>query len=124
MTQPLALVFYESLMPGSQVVNRLQDLKYRVQTINDPAMLLDCAQQAKPLLVLADLTSSKNNVCAAISRLKQNQATAHLPVIGFGMDPSPDLAEEARKAGVTVVANEAAVLGHLPQLLNQALEVT
>src|SRR2546423_14440364 len=44
MTQPLALVFYESLMPGSQVVNRLQDLKYRVQTINDPAMLLDCAQ--------------------------------------------------------------------------------
>jgi len=26
MTQPLALVFYEKLLPGSQLVNRLQDL--------------------------------------------------------------------------------------------------
>ncbi len=35
MTQPLALVFYEKLMPGSQLVNRLQDLNYRVQAVND-----------------------------------------------------------------------------------------
>ena|SRR5437870_523615 len=123
MTEPLALVFYESLMPGSQVVNRLQDLKYRVQTINDAARLVECAQQTKPLLVLVDLTSSKNNICDAIKRLKENAGTAHLPVIGFGMDPSPALAEEARKVGVSVIANEAAILGHLPQLLDQALEV-
>ena len=37
MTQPLALVLYEKLLPGSQLVNRLQDLNYRVQTIADPA---------------------------------------------------------------------------------------
>ena len=35
MTQPLALFFTRRLMPGSQLVNRLQDLKYRVQTVND-----------------------------------------------------------------------------------------
>ena len=58
MTEPLALVFYEKLMPGSQIVNRLQDLKYRVRTIGDPALLVESAEQAKPLLVLADLESA------------------------------------------------------------------
>jgi hypothetical protein len=28
MTQPLALVYYEKLMPGSQLVNKLRDLNY------------------------------------------------------------------------------------------------
>ena len=55
MTEPLALVFYEKLMPGSQIVNRLQDLKYRVQTIGDAASLVEAGEHAKPLLVVADL---------------------------------------------------------------------
>ena len=123
MTEPLAIVLYDRLMPGSQLVNRLQDLKYRVQTINDPGLLVECAEQAKPMVVLVDLESSRNNTCAAISRLKKNPGTAHLPVIGFGMDPSTDLQKEAREAGVNVIANEAALLGHLPQLLDQALQI-
>ena len=40
MIQPLALVFYERLLPGSQVVNRLQDMRYRVQVVGDPAGLV------------------------------------------------------------------------------------
>jgi len=123
MTEPLAIVLYERLMPGSQLVNRLQDLKYRVQTVNDPALLVDCAEQAKPMLVLVDLESSRKAVCGAIIRLRQNPGTAHLPVIGFGTEPPADLQEEARKAGVNVIANEAAILGHLPQLLEQALQI-
>ena len=39
MSQPLAVVFYERLMPGSQLVNRLQDLNYRVLAINNAALL-------------------------------------------------------------------------------------
>jgi CheY-like chemotaxis protein len=123
MTQPLALVLYEKLLPGSQLVNRLQDLSYRVQTIADPAMLLDCAEQAKPMLVLVDLESNRNNVCAAIGRLKQNPATKHLPIIAFGAENAPDLQEAARAAGVTLIAGETAILTHLPQFLEQALHV-
>ncbi len=74
MTQPLALVLYERLLPGSQIVNRLQDLNYRVQTIADPGLLVECAEQAKPLLVLADLESTRSNVSQAIGRLRQNLA--------------------------------------------------
>jgi len=70
MTQPLALILYEKLLPGSQLANRLQDLNYRVQTIADASLLGTCAEQAKPLLVMADLESAANNVLGAIERLK------------------------------------------------------
>jgi CheY-like chemotaxis protein len=123
MTQPLALVVYEKLLPGSQLVIRLQDLNYRVQIVGDAGDLVQCAEQAKPMLVLADLESSRNNVCAALARLKQNAATRHLPVIAFSGENAADLQTAARAAGVTLVVGETAVLTHLPQFLEQALQV-
>ena len=66
--------------------NRLQDLKYRVQAIADANLLVECAEQAEPMLVLADLESTRNDVCPALARLKQNKATRHLPVIAFSGD--------------------------------------
>ena len=123
MTQPLALVLYEKLLPGSQLVNRLQDLNYRVQAIADAGKLVECAEQAKPMLVLADLESAQNNVCAALGRLKQNPATQHLPVIAFSREDAVELQAAARTTGVTLVVSEAAILTHLPQFLEQALQV-
>jgi CheY-like chemotaxis protein len=122
-TQPLALILYERLLPGSQLVNRLQDLKYRVQTIADPEKLVESAEQHKPILVLADVASPRHNVCAAIERLKQNASTRHLPVIAFGGDSSPDLQAAALAAGSTLVVGEAAALNHLREFLDQALQV-
>jgi CheY-like chemotaxis protein len=123
MTQPLAIVLYERLLPGSQLVNRLQDLNYRVQTIADAGRLVECAEQSRPMLVLADLESTRNDVCAALARLKQNEATTHLPVIAFSGEGAAELQAAARTAGVTLVASDAAVLNHLPQMLQQALQV-
>jgi len=123
MTQPLALVVYENLLPGSQLVIRLQDLNYRVQILSDAATLVECAEQAKPMLVLADLESLRNNVCPALARLKQNAATKHLPVIAFSGENTADLQAAARAAGVTLVVSDTAVLNHLPQFLEQALQV-
>lgn len=123
MTQPLALVLYEKLLPGSQLVNRLQDLKYRVQTIADPARLVECAEQAKPMLVLVDLDSGREEVCAAVGRLKQNAATKHLPVIAFGAEKAAEAQEQARAAGVSLLVGETAILTHLPLFLEQALHV-
>ena len=121
--QPLALVLYEKLLPGTQLVNRLQDLNYRVQAINDAAMLIQCAEQVKPMVVLADLESSRHDVCQEISRLKNHQATRHLPVIAFGVEGNEKLQEQGKAAGVALVASDAALLSHLPQLLEQALHV-
>lgn len=123
MTQPLALILYDRLLPGTQVVNRLQDLGYRVQTLSEPERLVESAEQLKPLLVLADLESTRNNVCAALTRLKQNPATQHLPILAFGAENAAELQSAAQAAGVTLIAGEAAILNHLPQLLEQVLQV-
>ena len=123
MTQPLALLLYERLLPGSQLVNRLQDLNYRVQTLNDPALLVESAEQARPLLVLVDLNSTRADVRAAIALLKQNPATRHLPVIAFGAQDAPELETAARDAGASLLVSDAAILSQLPECLQQALQV-
>ena len=123
MTQPLALVLYERLLPGSQLVNRLQDLNYRVQTVSDIGLLVECCEQSKPMLVLADLRAGHQDVCAAVSRLKQHPATRHLPVIAFGDEDVPNLQKAALAAGVTLIVSESSLLNHLPQCLEQALRV-
>jgi CheY-like chemotaxis protein len=123
MTQPLALVLYEKLLPGSQLVNRLQDLNYRVQTLADPALLVNCAEEAKPMLVLADLEPASKNVSAAISRLRQNAATQHLPVIAVCAEGASDLQEAARTAGANLVVSDVGILNHLEEFLEQALHI-
>ncbi len=123
MTEPLALVLYERLLPGSQVVNRLQDMHYRVQTVAEASLLLESAEKAGPLVVLADLEPAAKNVPAAIATLRQNPRTKHLPVIAFSSEAAADLQAAAQAAGATLVASDTAILNHLPQLLEQALQV-
>ena len=123
MSQPLALVCYEKLLPGSQLVNRLQDLGYRAHSVADAATLAACAEQEKPLLVLADLESSGMKVCDAIVKLRKNSATQHLPVIAFAREEEAGLQQAARTAGATLVVSEAGLLSQLAQLLDQALQV-
>ena len=120
MTQPLALVFYEKLMPGTQLVNRLQDMNYRVQAVNDLASLQRCARSEGPLLLISDL-AGREEVCRAIAALKADAATHHIPIIAFASDE--DWQAAAQKAGATLAVSEAAIVNYLPQLLDQALQV-
>ena len=122
MTRPLAIVFYEKLMPGSQLVNRLQDLNYRVQAVNDLNALQQCARSEGPLLVIVDLTGCAE-VCHAIAALKADSATSHIPVIAFADEKAIELQAAAQKAGATLAVSETAMINYLPQLLNQALQV-
>jgi PleD family two-component response regulator len=123
MTQPLALVVYEKLLPGTQLVNRLQDLNYRVRAVTDSTTLVAIARQEKPMLVLADLESTKNDICKVIAGLRSDASTQHIPVIAIVKDGDPDRLKAAEAAGATLVAGEAAILGHLTQFLDRALQV-
>ena len=122
MTQPLALVYYEKLMPGSQLVNKLQDLHYRVQTVNDPASFHSCARDEKPLLAIVDLSGGEA-VCSAIAALKSDAATSHIPVIAFAAGGATQAMGAAQKAGAELVVGENAIANYLPELLNQALHI-
>jgi len=123
MTQPLALVLYERLLPGTQLVNRLQDLGYRVLTVSGIEPMMASAIKEKPMLVLADLVARRMQVTEAISRLRQDPATNHLPVIAFADEKEAALQSAARAAGATLVVSEAAILTHLDQFLEQALQL-
>jgi CheY-like chemotaxis protein len=120
--QPLALVFYERLMPGSQLVNRLQDLNYRVLPLSDAARLAATVQRESPLLLFIDL-AAPGDVCGVIAALRTAPATAHLPVIGFAPETAPELLTAARAAGANITVTETAVINHLSQLIDQALHV-
>ncbi|HEY6170117.1 MAG TPA: hypothetical protein VI454_18935 [Verrucomicrobiae bacterium] len=123
MTQPLALVAYENLMPGSQLVNRLQDLGYRAHQVVDVTKLVEVAEKEKPMLVVIDLLFTKIDICALITRLRKNPATEHIPVLAFASGSNEKLQESGRLAGAKIVASEEAVQHHLPQLLEQVLAV-
>ncbi len=110
-------------MPGSHVANRLQDLGYRVQACTDGAALAACAGSDGPMLIVADLQNTHEDVCTLIGRLKRDIATRHVPVLAFAGDEAGQLQETARQAGATLVVNDAAMINHLPQLLDQALQV-
>ncbi len=120
--QPLALVFYERLMPGSQLVNRLQDLNYRVLSLGEVARLAATVQRESPLLLFIDLATA-GDICGAIATLRSTPATAHLPVIGFAPENAPELLAAAQAAGAKIAVSEIAVINHLPQLIEQALRV-
>jgi CheY-like chemotaxis protein len=122
-TLPLALVFYEDLIPGSQLVNRLQDSQYRVQAVSDLEELTAGAASAGPMLIFADLASKRGDVCAVIRKLRSDPATAHIPIIGFADDAAEALHAAGREAGATLVAADSAILTHLTQFIERALQV-
>jgi len=123
MTQPLALVVYEKLLPGTQLVNRLQDLNYRVRAVTDSNTLVAIARQEKPMLVLADLESTRNDICRVIAELRNDASTQHIPVIAVAKEGDASLQKAAQAAGATIVAGETAILSHLSQFLDRALQV-
>ncbi|HEY0548275.1 MAG TPA: hypothetical protein VGF13_01665, partial [Verrucomicrobiae bacterium] len=73
----------------------------------------------KPLLVLADIFTSKVSVTDNIGQLRRNQATAHIPVIAFSADEA--LHKPAADAGATLAVSDTAILQHLSQFIDQAL---
>ena len=119
MTKPLALLCYEKLLPGSQLANRLQDEGWRVQTVNDPTALTMAAEEHKPLIVLIDLSSTRVSVTEQITAVRRNQSTAHIPIIAFSADEASHASAAA--AGANLVVTDTAILQHLTQFIDQAL---
>ena len=122
MTKPLAIIHYERLMPGSQLVNRLQDLGYRVHTVTEAGQLPEMARREKPMIAILDLMT-KGDICAVIQEIKADKEMGHLPVIGFAAAKEQRLHTEATRSGATLVASDDALLPQLPDLLEHALRI-
>jgi CheY-like chemotaxis protein len=123
MTQPLALLLYERVMPGSQLANQLRDAGYRVVKLHQANELAAIAERDHPLFAIVDLPRKDQQATAAIAELRRNPQTAHVPVIAIGNAQHPDLEESARTAGATLVTSETGILHHLKPLIDQALQL-
>lgn len=123
MTRPLALVFYEKLLPGSRVAGKLGDLGWRVMEVRPASQLVAQARAQKPLVLVAELTLRPDDLLPFIRDLRAAPDTAHLPVLAFAADGPPGRVEAALAAGVNLVAAEAGIIDQLPQLLEQVLAV-
>lgn len=123
MTQPLALVAYEELAPGAQLVNRLQDIQYRVQAVTEVRKLEEIAGASGAMLIFLDLGIKSTDACSLIASLKKNEKTGHIPIIAFANDGAQELQSAAKEAGAAQVVTDTAVLAHLPELIQQALQV-
>ncbi len=110
-------------MPGTQLVNRLTDLKYRVQVVALAADLPATASSAGPMFILCDLVSKRADIIAVIKQLRANSATAHIPIIAFADESEAQLQLTAQQAGATLIVTDAAILPHLNQFIEQALQV-
>ncbi len=123
MTKPLALIFYERLMPGSQLVNRLQDLGYRVTPCTDLSCLHSQVEQELPMIIVMDLNSERGDVNGVIKDIRNNEKTNHIPIVAFTSKLNKTGQDAAVEAGAKLVAVDEAILQQLPHLLEQALEV-
>lgn len=123
MTKPLAIVFHESLLPGSQIANRLTDLGWRVHTVTVAANVVDLVRREKAMLLVAELALRHGDFCGVIQELKRDPALTHVPVIGFTPQTNQKLQDDAVAAGARLVAANSAILEQLPQLLEYALAV-
>lgn len=119
--EPLAIIAYKKLLPGSQLLNRLQDLRYRVHATHDLGGLQKLAATEGPMLILLDLDFEGLDTCAVVASLKDDAQTKHIPIIAFADDDHESLMDAARKSGATMVAGTSGLTAHLPQLLDQAL---
>lgn len=123
MNEPLALLLCERGLIATQLAQRLEPLRYRMVVVAKPADLVTRAGADKPMVVLADVDGQPESVVFAIQQLRQHAPTAHIPVIGFAREADDATQSALVVRGVTLLVTEAAVLSHLPQLLERALEV-
>lgn len=123
MTQPLALLVYEELLPGSQLVNRLRELGYRVKCLDPASSLVASARDDKPMIIVMDLRWKGGDMVSVITALRADPETAHVPILAFCPLKERKLQQAARSAGATLVAASNRLLGQLEALLGQALEL-
>ena len=123
MTQPLALLVYEKLLPGGQLANKLRDMGYRVIPVPGALDLVGTADREKPLVVVMDLEPRAGESAKAIGALRAQASTAHIPVVAFAGAQNEAAQNQAREAGATLITNDTSILAHLDQFLDQALRV-
>lgn len=105
------------------MVNRLQDMGYRVVATTDHHQLVAEVRKHLPMVFVADLECKTGDIADVIRELKEDLETQHIPVLAFANLEDEALHEKARIAGAKLIAGREGVLEQLPHLLDHVLEM-
>lgn len=93
----------------------------RVEVVRHPTDLAARAAALAPALIVVDMGSAGNDWAAAIRSVRDDPATAALPLVAFGPHVEGDNQAAARAAGATRVLSNSRFVADLPELLARYL---
>jgi len=126
-SEPLAIIFYENLLSGNQLANRLRDLGYGVRRARAAQEVPEEAARLQALFVFLEIGEAQEAALEAVRALKSSPRTRHVPVLAFTGEQAPAEQQKrlqaAREAGADAATEERGLLAHLPAMLEQLLNL-
>ena len=116
MTQRLVAAV-EDLLFRSKISETANTLGIEATFPRSPKKFVEQATRSKPDLLVLDLNSARFEPLELLERLKSDEATRDIPVVGFLSHLQKDLALAARGSGCDRVMARSAFTKDLPKIL-------
>jgi CheY-like chemotaxis protein len=107
----------EDLLFRSKISETAESLGVTAIFPRNPKKLVEQAAQSPPDLLILDLNSMRFEPLALLERLKSDEATKDVPVVGFLSHVQKDLAVAAREFGCDRVMARSAFTRDLPNIM-------
>jgi CheY-like chemotaxis protein len=119
-SSPGSLVaFMDDLMFLSRIRDAAQSAGLQVQSVREPAALVEACRVNRPALVFIDLDSSRLSSLDAVAAIRADPDLQAIPVVGFLGHTQTEIARAAQSAGCTRVLTRGAFVNELRSLILQ-----
>ena len=118
-TQGSLVAFMDDLMFLSRIRDAAQTAGLQVQSVREPAALVEACRMNRPALVFVDLDSRRLASLEAIAALRAEPDLSDIPVVGFLGHTQAERATAAQNAGCTRVLTRGAFVNELRALILQ-----
>ncbi|MBV9453009.1 MAG: hypothetical protein JOZ19_02620 [Rubrobacter sp.] len=107
----------EDLLFKSKILETAEALDVEAAFPRSPKKFVDAARGSSPDLLVLDLNSSRFEPLMLLRKLKSDEATKNVPVVGFLSHVQKDLAIASRKSGCDRVMARSTFTRELPKIL-------
>ncbi len=107
----------DNLMFAMMIEPTLKRLGYAARTVSVGTQLTALATAQQPDLILINLTSTRFAATDLIRSLREQPATAAIPVIGYAGHVEREFLQAGMAAGATMVVPNSAIRSALPEVL-------
>jgi CheY-like chemotaxis protein len=107
----------DDLMFLSRIRDAAQAAGLTVQSVREPAALVEVCRVRPPALVFVDLDSTRLASLDAVAALRSDPSLSEIPVVGFLGHTQVDLARAAEAKGCTRVLTRGAFVNELRSLI-------